>query len=59
MNIMIAKVGGNSGCVEVHICQLNAKSITAVSGQINPDWDYLQANNMSVSSKIDNLICSL
>ena len=31
---------------------------TVVSGQINPDWDYLQANQMSISFKTDNLICS-
>jgi hypothetical protein len=31
---------------------------TVVSGQINPDWDSLQANHMSTSSKTDNLICS-
>jgi hypothetical protein len=27
---------------------------TLVFGQINPDWDCLQANNMLMSSKIDN-----
>ena len=27
-----------------------------VSGQINPDGDYLQANQMSTSYKTDNLI---
>jgi hypothetical protein len=32
---------------------------TAVSGEINPDWDCLQTNDISISSKIDNLMCSL
>ena len=57
MNIMIAKVGRNPRCVELHICQLNAKSTLAPS-KINSDWDCLQANQISTSSKIDNLICS-
>jgi hypothetical protein len=30
-----------------------------VSGQINSDGDYLQANQMSTSPKINNLICLL
>jgi hypothetical protein len=30
---------------------------TVVSGKINPDWGCLQANQMSTSSKTDNLIC--
>jgi hypothetical protein len=34
------------------------KSSTVVAGQINPDWDCLQANHMSISIKIGNLICS-
>jgi hypothetical protein len=33
-------------------------SFSVVSGQINPDWDCLQANHMSSSSKTDILICS-
>jgi hypothetical protein len=36
-----------------------ATNDTVVSGQINPDWDCLQANHMSMSSKTDNLICSI
>jgi hypothetical protein len=31
---------------------------TVVSGRINPDWNCLQANHMSTSSKTNNLICS-
>jgi hypothetical protein len=31
---------------------------TVVSSQINPDWDCVQTNHMSTSSKTDNLICS-
>jgi hypothetical protein len=57
MNIMIAKVERNPRCVELHICQLNAKSTLAPS-RINPGWDYLQANQISTSSKTDKLICS-
>jgi hypothetical protein len=30
---------------------------TVASGQINPDWDCLQANYMLSSFKADNLIC--
>jgi hypothetical protein len=44
------------------ICQMvlyAATNDTVVSGQINPDWDCLQANHMSMSSKTDNLICSI
>jgi hypothetical protein len=33
-------------------------STTVVSGQINPDWDCLQANHMLSSFKTDNLIGS-
>jgi hypothetical protein len=29
---------------------------TVASGQINPDWDCLQANHMWTSSKTDSLI---
>jgi hypothetical protein len=31
---------------------------TVVSGQINPDWDCLQANQMSTYYTTDNFICS-
>jgi hypothetical protein len=31
---------------------------TVVSGQINPDWDYLQTKQMSTSSKTDHFIYS-
>jgi hypothetical protein len=31
---------------------------TVFYGQINPEWDCLQANHMSSSFKTDNLICS-
>jgi hypothetical protein len=58
MDIMIAKVGRNPRCAELHIYQLNAKSITLVSDQIKLDWDCLQANQISTSFKPDNLICS-
>jgi hypothetical protein len=37
----------------------SGSSNTVGSGQINPDWDCLQANHMSTSFKTDNLICSL
>ena len=33
--------------------------LTVVSGQLNPDWDCLQANYMLSSFNTDNLICSL
>jgi hypothetical protein len=31
---------------------------TMISGQINPDWDCLQANHMPTFFKPDNWICS-
>ena len=44
-------------CTELLPATLAAEA-TVVSGQITPDWDSLQANHMSTSSKPDNLICS-
>jgi hypothetical protein len=40
----------------VHLCI--GLGCTVASGQINPDWDCLQANHMSSSFKTNNLICS-
>jgi hypothetical protein len=31
---------------------------TVVSGQINSNWEYLQINQISISSKTDNMIYS-
>jgi hypothetical protein len=37
--------------------QRRLQYFAVVSGQINPDWDFVQANQMSTSSKTNNLIC--
>jgi hypothetical protein len=42
----------------IHSLNQRKGQSTVVSGQINPDWDCLQANHMWISSKADNLICS-
>ena len=36
--------------------QRRLQYFAVVSGQINPDWDFVQANQMSTSSKTNNLI---
>jgi hypothetical protein len=49
-------------CVDFGFGDISCHAIIrspVVSEKITPDWDCLQANNMSISSKIDNLICSL
>jgi hypothetical protein len=37
---------------------LGQRQLTVVSGPINPDWDCLQANQMSTSYRTENLVCS-
>ena len=47
-------VSGNVEISEI-VGLAQTRANTVVSGQINPDWDSLQRNHMSTSSKTDNL----